>query len=140
MPTTKTGYWVRVEDGKVKDVWDTTPDNRPGWKEAVEIHPDISGRDREIITGHTIDITKTPVEIVYSKRDVSAQERIDSYVSHARIEYEMVVREQEMRKNLNNPEMPFDQDAIDAAAATRDARIAALEACTTHDEIDALDA
>ena len=44
MPTTKTGYWIRVKNGEVTDVWDTTPDyqNQAGWREAVEVFPDVT--------------------------------------------------------------------------------------------------
>ena len=86
------------------------------------------------------DLEKTPAEIVYQKREVTFEERQGSYISHAEVKAKMVERDQEMRRNLNNPEMPFDQSAIDAANAERDARIAALRACNTHDDLDALDA
>jgi hypothetical protein len=40
MPT-KTGYWIRVKNGQVKDVWDYKPSDdklaaESGWREAVE--------------------------------------------------------------------------------------------------------
>jgi hypothetical protein len=140
MPKINTGYWVRVVDGRVYDVWDSAPDERPGWREAIEVVPDVIGRDREVIEGHIFDLEKTPVEIVYQKRPVSFEERQGSYISHAEFKAKMVERDQEMRKNLNNPEMPYDQAAIDAANAERDARVAALRACNTHDDLDALDA
>jgi ribosome modulation factor len=42
MPT-KTGYWIRVKNGQVKDVWDYKPSDdklasESGWREAVEDH------------------------------------------------------------------------------------------------------
>ena len=59
MPT-KTGYWIRVKNGKVTDVWDYKPSDdklaaEPGWREAVEIMPDLVA-NREIITTHQINI------------------------------------------------------------------------------------
>ena len=45
MPT-KTGYWIRVKNGKVTDVWDYKPSaeklaTEGGWREAVEVLPDL---------------------------------------------------------------------------------------------------
>jgi hypothetical protein len=66
MPT-RSGYNVRVQNGQVTDVWDTpAPEGQDGWSPAVEITPDLT-ENREIITTHTIDITKNPIEIIKKK-------------------------------------------------------------------------
>ena len=72
MPTTKTGYWIRVKNGEVTDVWDTTPDyqNQAGWREAVEVFPDVTP-NREIITTHSFDLNANPAQIVWAKREVT---------------------------------------------------------------------
>ena len=76
MPTTKTGYWIRVKNGEVTDVWDTTPDyqNQAGWREAVEVFPDVTP-NREIITTHSFDLNANPAQIVWAKREVTMDER-----------------------------------------------------------------
>lgn len=136
MPTTKPGYWVRVQDGNVTDVWDTAPPaGQSGWREAVEIVPDSAGPDRDFLTGHTVDISKTPVEIVYNQQSISFEDRKQMYLDRAEGRYQMVVREQEMREQAG---MGKDQAAIDAAAATRDAIIPQINACNTHEDLDAI--
>ena len=55
MPT-QTGFWIQVKNGEVKQVWDYAPDAsrraaESGWREAVEVKPDLID-NREIITTH----------------------------------------------------------------------------------------
>lgn len=137
MPTTKTGFWVRVENNEVKDVWDTPPDNRPGWREAIEIHPDLTP-NREIYHTHFIDITQNPVQIVWSTRPITPDDRKLSLQHQAENEYSRVIHEQEMFKLMNDPNRPFEQSAIDAAKVTMDARIAQINTCVTHEDVDAI--
>lgn len=136
MPTTKTGYWVRVQNGQVTDVWDTNPPaGQDGWNQAVEIIPDSAGPDRDFLTGHTIDITKNPIEIVYSQQSISFEDRKQMYLDRAEGRYQMVVREQDMREQMGETK---DQAAIDAALAARDAVIPRINACNTHEDLDAV--
>ena len=140
MPTTKTGYWIREEDGQVKDVWDYLPTtgpkaDLPGWREAVEIIPDIVD-NREIITEHTIDTSKTPAEIVWSKRDLTVDERKDHLKGQARDVYQAVVQE-ELRKELDEfPETQYDADVVAAAQTVYENAMTAIDALTTHEEVD----
>lgn len=141
MPTTKTGYWIRVENDQVKDVWDYRPTtgpkaDLPGWREAVEIFPDVTD-GREIITTHSIDITKTPAEIVWSKRELTVDERKDSLKSDAKRTYQQVV-EEELRKELDEfPETQYNAETVAAAQAVYESAMTAIDALTTHEDVDA---
>jgi hypothetical protein len=95
MPTVKTGYWIRVKNGSVIEVWDYAPpveeiEAGVGWCEAVEIFPDLI-ENRETITTHTINIDKSPAEIVWSKRDITVDERKSLLIRLAKGNFQEVV-------------------------------------------------
>ena len=138
MSTIKTGYWVRVVNDTVTECWDTTPPaGQDGWQEAVEVLPDTVP-NREIITTHSFDITKTPVEIVWGKRDLEIDERKGSLIGQAKGTFQQVVHQQMQLQMSADPAEEFDTTIVDAAKATMTARIAVIEAATTHEEVDAL--
>jgi hypothetical protein len=141
MPTVKTGYWVRVNEGKVEAVWDYDPpsEHKVGageWLEAVEIFPDVI-ETRETITTHGFDVQKTPVEITWSKRELDVDERKEALISLAVSEFNTVVQEQ-LAIEMDATNDSGDMDVVAAAKAVKDARIAAIKAATTHEEVDAL--
>ena len=141
MPTTKTGYWIRVHGGKVTDVWDYEPPaekkaTQGGWREAVEIFPDVT-ENREIMTTHVIDIDKSPAEIVWSKRELAVDERKSGLIGQANAEFKAVVDAQ-LAIEMAEDDASGDLDAVAAAKAVKDARIATINAATTHEEVDAL--
>ena len=41
--------YVRIENGEVKDCWDTPPDGRAGWKDAIEVKPAIENEGKNMI-------------------------------------------------------------------------------------------
>ena len=123
--------YVRIENGEVKDCWDTPPDDRPGWKNAVEVRPTII-LHRQYYSGHTWDLTKDPVEAVYGVIDVSVADRKVSMKQDAQITFNQFFREQ-----AANPST-YDPVALQAARDAVAPKQAAIEACTTHDELDAL--
>lgn len=123
--------YVRIENGEVKDCWDTPPDDRPGWKNAIEVRPTIIPH-RQYYTSHTWDLTKDPVEAVYGIVDVSVADRKEQMKDNVQMEFVMLFRQQAQN--------PFTYDAV-ALQAARDAvapKQAAIDACTTHDELDTL--
>jgi len=124
--------YVRIENGEVKDCWDTPPDNRPGWKSAVEVKPAIT-LHRQYYTGHTFDLTKDPVEIVYGVADVTVADRKEQMKQNAQMEFNRLLRQQ-----AQNPST-YDPVALQAAKDSVAPRQAAIDACTTHDELDALE-
>jgi hypothetical protein len=138
MSTIKTGYWVRVVNDAVTECWDTTPPaGQEGWREAVEVLPDTT-TNREIITTHSFDITKTPVEIVWSKRDLEVDERKGSLIGQAKGQFQQVVHQQMQLQLSADPAEEFDTSVVDTAKATMNARIAQVETATTHEEVDEL--
>lgn len=122
---------IRIENGEVKDVWDTPPDSRPGWKTAIEVRPAITPH-RQYYTGHTFDLTKDPVEIVYSVADVTVESRKEQMKQQAAMAFNMLFRQQAQDPST------YDPVALQAAKDSVAPKQAAIEACTTHDELDAL--
>jgi hypothetical protein len=121
---------VRIENGEVKDVWDTPIDSREGWKSAIEVKPTITPH-RQYYTAHTFDLTKDPVEIVYGVADVTVAERKESMKQQAQMIFNRLFREQ-----AENPST-YDPVALQAAKDAVAPKQAAIDACTTHDELDA---
>ena len=141
MPTTKTGYWIRVKKDTVTDVWDYAPPAEEieagvGWREAVEIFPDVA-ENRETITTYMIDINKTPAEIVWSKRELTVNERKHGLIGQVKITFQQAVYEQ-LRIEMADDDASGDLEAVSAAKAVKDARIAEINAATTHEEINLL--
>jgi hypothetical protein len=88
--------------------------------------------NRQGYTAHMFDLTKDPVEIVYGTFDISVDDRKASLKSNAQFEFQQVVNEQ-----ARNP-MTYDPAVIESARQAMVAKDARIDACTTHDELDAL--
>ena len=143
MPT-KTGYWIRVKNGQVKDVWDYKPSDdklasESGWREAVEVLPDLVA-NREIMTTHQINIDVEPAEIVWSKRELEVDERKDTLRIDAKFVFQRVVQAEVAKETDQYPETQYDAAAVDAARAVFEARMDAIMVATTHEDVDALEA
>ena len=123
--------YVRIENGEVKDCWDTQPDGRAGWKNAIEVRPAIT-QHRQYYTGHTFDLTKDPVEIVYGVADVTVADRKEQMKQQAQMAFNMLFRQQAQDPST------YDPVALQAAKDAVAPKQAAIDACTTHDELDAL--
>ena len=126
--------YVRIVNDQVKDCWDTAPTEgvgNAGWKNAVEVRPAITA-NRQGYTAHTFDLSKDPVEIVYGTFDISVDDRKSGMKSNAQFTFQQVVNEQ-----ARNP-LTYDPAAVATAQAAMVARDAAIDACTTHDQLDAL--
>jgi hypothetical protein len=140
MPT-QTGFWIQVKNGEAKQVWDYAPDAsrraaESGWREAVEVKPDLVD-NREIITTHSFDLDADPAQIVWAKRELTVDERKGALVGQANAEFQEVANEQ-TQIEVDDTDASGDLDAVSAAKVVKDARIAAIAAATTHDEVDAL--
>ena len=125
--------------GEVTDVWDTTPDyqNQAGWREAVEVFPDVTP-NREIITTHSFDLNANPAQIVWAKRAVTMDERKGALSGQAKQKFAQVTQEQ-TRKQLNdNADETYDAAAVEAAKVEMEAKLTAIGAASTHEELDAL--
>jgi hypothetical protein len=141
MPT-KTGYWIRVKNGQVTDVWDYKPSadklaKEAGWREAVEIMPDLLP-NREMITTHHIDIDVEPAQIVWGKRAIEVDERKDGLRSQAKAAFKVVVDAEIAKETDAYPETQYDPAVVDAARIVFEARMDAIAAATTHEAVDAL--
>ena len=123
--------YVRIENGEVKDCWDTPPDGRTGWKNAIEVKPAITAH-RQYYTGHTFDLTKDPVEIVYGVADVTVSERKEQMKQETAMAFNMLFRQQAADPST------YDPVALQAAKDAVAPKQAAIDACTTHDQLDAL--
>jgi len=123
--------YVRIENGEVKDCWDTPPDGRAGWKDAIEVKPAITPH-RQYYTGHTFDLTKDPVEIVYGVADVTVSDRKEIMKQQAAMAFNRLFREQAADPST------YDPVALQAAKDAVAPKQAAIDACTTHDQLDAL--
>lgn len=126
---------IKIVNGEVKEVWDTPPpEGEKGWTTAIEVHPPIvSGR--QYYTGHTFDITKDPVEIVYGVEDITVEGRKEHLKNLAKNEYQQIVNA-ELQKDFDGKET--DITVVQAASAAYKAKAAQVDACSTHDELDAL--
>lgn len=132
--------YVRVVNNEVKDVWDTPPSEgvgNNGWKNAIEVRPNITPH-RQGYGAHTFNLSTDPVQIVYSTFDISVDDRKNSMKSAAGFGFQQVVREQTQLQLNPNPNEQYDAAAVEAARQAMIAKQAQIDACTTHDELDAL--
>ena len=141
MPT-KTGYWIRVQNGKVTDVWDYKPSDdklaaEPGWREAVEIVPETAP-NREMITTHEINIDVEPAQIVWSKRDIEVDERKSVLEAEAKDKFKAVVDAEVAKETDAYPETQYDAAVVDAARIVFEARMDQIAVAATHEDVDAL--
>jgi len=141
MPT-KAGFWIRVKNGQVTDVWDYRPSDdklakEPGWREAVEVMPDLVP-NREMVTTHHFDIDVTPAQIVWGKRAVEVEERKDGLRAAAKAAFKAVVDAEIAKETDLYPETQYDAAVVDAARAVFEARMDAIALATTHEDVDAL--
>ena len=141
MPT-KTGYWIRVQNGKVTDVWNYKPSDDKlaaelGWREAVEIFPETV-TNREIITTHEINIDVEPAQIVWSKRGVEVDERKSSLEGLAKEKFKAVVDAEVAKETDAYPETQYDAAVVDAARIVFEARMDQIAVAATHEDVDAL--
>lgn len=129
--------YVQVIEGDVVKVWDTAPpEGEADWHEAIEIIPEIV-KDRQVIEGHTFDLTSNPVQIIYLLRDITIEERKYTLINQAKNAFKIIVNEQ-MLIEMSDTDISGDLNTISAAKSVKDARIATINACVTHDELDNL--
>jgi hypothetical protein len=127
--------FVKIVNNEVKECWDTQPPaGEAGWKSAIEVRPPIV-EGRQYYTGHTFDITKDPVEIVYGVEDLTVEGRKEHLKNQAKYEYQQIANA-ELQKDLDGEEA--DVTVVQSASAAYKAKAAEIDACTTHDELNAL--
>jgi len=141
MPT-QAGFWIQVKNGEVKQVWDYKPDAsrmaaESGWRAAVEVKPDLVD-NREIMTTHSFDLDADPAQIVWGKRELTVDERKGALVGQANSAFQEVVNVETAKQLDDDPASVYDAAAVATAQTTLTDRLAAINAATTHDEVDAL--
>ena len=129
--------FVRVINNEVKQVWDTQPPaGESGWHSAVEVKPDVT-ENRQVLDGHTFDLTTDPVQIVYAVRDVTVDERKSGLIGRAKSEFQQVANDQ-LQVEMDDTDTAGDLDAVSAAKAVKDAKIVAINTATTHEDLDVI--
>jgi hypothetical protein len=126
--------FVQIVNNEVKQCWDTPPPDgvgNNGWKNAVEVRPAITAH-RQGYTAHHFDLSTDPVQIVYGTFDISVDERKGGMKANAGFEFQRVIQEQ-----ARDPSK-YDPAAVAAAQAAIAPKILAIDAATSHDELDAL--
>lgn len=132
--------YVQVLNGEVKNVWDTPPSEgvgNNGWRNAVEVRPAIR-EGRQGYTAHRFDLNSDPVQIIWDTFEISVDERKASMKINAGANFQQVVMEQTRLQMSPNPVEQYDPAAVETARQAMLAKQAAIDACTTHDELDAL--
>jgi len=129
--------FVKIVNNEVKQVWDTQPPaGESGWKSAVEVKPDVV-ENRQVLDGHTFDLTTDPVQIVYAVRDITVDERKSGLIGQAKSEFQQVVNDQ-LQVEMDDTDTAGDLDAVSAAKAVKDAKIVAINTATTHEDLDVI--
>ena len=129
--------FAKVVNNEVKQVWDTQPPaGESGWHSAVEVKPDVT-ENRQVLDGHTFDLTTDPVQIVYAVRDVTVEERKAGLIGQAKSEFQQVVNAQ-LQIEMDDTDTAGDLDAVSAAKAVKDAKIVAINTATTHEDLDVI--
>jgi len=75
------------------------------------------------------------VQIVYAIKDITVDDRKGSLIGAAKSTYSQVANEQ---ARLEADDASGDTSAVSTAKDVKDASIVAINACTTHEELDAL--
>lgn len=139
MPT-QAGFWIRVQNGSVTDVWDYEPSAEkkaaePGWREAVEVMPDLTA-NREVVTTYSFDIDVTPAQIIWAKRDLTVDERKESLEGEAKVEFRQTVHEETAKEMSDDPSSNYDGAVVSAAYTAYQNKLTAIAALTTHEDVD----
>lgn len=131
-----------MKNGQVTDVWDYRPSDdklakEPGWREAIEIMPDLMA-NREMVTTHHFNIDVEPAQIVWGKRAIEVDERKDGLRAQAKAAFKAVVDAEIAKETDAYPETQYDAAVVDAARVVFENRMDAIAAATTHEAVDAL--
>lgn len=123
-------------------MWDYKPSDdklasEAGWREAVEIFPEVVP-NREMITTHVINIDVDPAQIVWSKRALDVNERKSGLEAQAKAAFKAVVDTEVAKETDAYPETQYDAAVVDAARIVFEARMDEIAAATTHDAVDML--
>lgn len=127
--------FVRVnENGVVVECVDVMPENAQGdWRPAVNVVPTLIPF-KQIMGTHTFDITKDPVEIVWSSIDLTLQERKDTITGVVITPIQNQIRE-ELNRQLDSEES-VDLQVVQQLMETIRVKKLEIDALQTHQEVD----
>jgi hypothetical protein len=94
--------------------------------------------NREMVTTHHFNIDVEPAQIVWGKRDIEVEERKDGLRAQAKAEFKVVVDAEVAKETDAYPETQYDAAVVDAARVVFEARMDAIDAAVTHEDVDAL--
>ena len=126
--------YVQVIDNEVKQCWDSLPPDgigNNGWRNAVEIRPVITA-NRQGYTAHVFNLVTDPVQIVYGTYEIEVADRKNQMKANANRGFQ-----QEIQKQMTDS-TAYDPAKLQAAKDAVAPKIAAIEAATSHDDLDAL--
>jgi hypothetical protein len=125
--------YVKVENNEVIQCLHYLPENAVGdWREAIEIEPSLIPT-RQIRGFHSFDLTKTPVEIIWSVINLTVDERKNTLLGELdQKSYETVQKELVKEFEGQSSNFEFVQQAIFLYRNKRNN----LLSFTTHEEID----
>jgi len=127
--------FVKVVNEEVREVWDTQPPaGEANWYAAIEVRPEITD-GKQIYTGHTFDLTTDPVQIVYGVNNLTVDQRKSNLISKAKGAYQEVANDQ---TRLETEDGSGNAALVSDAKDAKDQNITAINACTTHDQLDNL--
>jgi len=127
--------FVKVVNEEVREVWDTQPPaGEANWYAAIEVRPEITD-GKQIYTGHTFDLTTDPVQIVYGVNNLTVDQRKSNLISKAKGAYQEVANDQ---TRLETEDGSGDAAVLSEAKNVKDTKITAINACTTHDQLENL--
>lgn len=124
---------IRVENNEVVECLDYLPNNASGdWRIAIEIEPSLI-IGRQIRGSHTFDLTKNPVEILWSVIDLTVADRKDSLLQILNNESQEIVHN-ELIKEFEGQSSDF--ALVQAAIAAYRNKRSQIDALSSHDDID----
>jgi hypothetical protein len=130
---------IKLDDNNnVLQVWDTPPpEGEAGWHDAIEVRP-VLVPHRQGYTAHRFDLDKRPIEIIWDIYEILVEDRKSSMVSQEKSKFQQVVQQQAQLQINDNPAEQYEPTVVEDAKTALLLKTTAIEAATTHDELDAL--
>ena len=135
-----TQLYVQVVNGEMAQCWDTVPPvpvGQDGWKLAVEVKPEII-QNRQGLNGPVFDLSKDPVEIVWTAFDISVADRKSGLQGQNSGQFSQVVAFQAQTETDSDPDTHYDAVAVSDAQTRYQLLKTEIESALSHDELDVL--
>jgi hypothetical protein len=127
--------YVRVENDQVVECLDYLPANHQGdWREAVDVIPSLIPF-KQIQGPHSFDISKTPVEIVWSVIELTLDERKQTIFNMTTADLQNQI-EKQLNKDLSNPSENINFQLVESLVNQIRSKKFEIDAIQTHEEMD----